>query len=119
MKTFLPRTLSLLTLLTLVALPSLSAQDTDGDFLSDTEELAIGSSPYCTDTDGHGLTDRAEVFPYSIVTGAFTFDEAMASAASKGGWLAIIDPPQKLYALKRGIHSLSLGGAQPTPQPNN
>jgi hypothetical protein len=119
MKPYFVRALPLVALSALAFTANVCAQDTDGDFLSDAEESIIGTSPYNNDTDGDGLTDRAEVFPYSIVTGAFTFDEAMADAKAKGGWLAIIDSPQKLYAVKRGIQSAALGGALPTPLPNN
>ncbi|MBN1585293.1 hypothetical protein JW899_02900 [Candidatus Uhrbacteria bacterium] len=41
-----------------------NAVDTDGDGLSDDEELAIGSDPSVTDTDGDGLTDFDEVRIY-------------------------------------------------------
>jgi len=35
--------------------------DTDGDGLSDEEELQLGTDPLNADTDGDGLSDRAEV----------------------------------------------------------
>lgn len=39
--------------------------DTDGDEISDWDELFIyGTSPYLEDTDGDGLTDREEIFVY-------------------------------------------------------
>ena len=38
--------------------------DSDGDGLSDEEELLLGTDPYNPDTDGDGLTDYEEVRIY-------------------------------------------------------
>lgn len=40
---------------------SIPTQDTDGDGLTDADELARGTNPYAVDTDGDGLTDNIEV----------------------------------------------------------
>ncbi|MBQ6268567.1 MAG: OmpA family protein [Bacteroidetes bacterium] len=40
------------------------AKDTDGDGLSDEEELRLGTDPTNPDTDGDGLNDYAEVYKY-------------------------------------------------------
>lgn len=77
--------------------------DSDGDGLTDDEELVLGLDPYDPDTDGDEISDRKEVFPYYIVPGAFTFEEALSDAASRGGRLATIETPERLYKLKRGI----------------
>ncbi len=44
---------------------SLKALDTDGDGLTDYEELYVyGTSPYLKDTDGDGISDYDEIFVY-------------------------------------------------------
>ncbi len=78
--------------------------DTDNDGLTDDEELVLGLDPYDPDTDADGITDRKEVYPYYIVNGAFTFPEAQADAASRGGRIATIETSDRLYQLKRGIY---------------
>ena len=77
--------------------------DTDGDGLTDDEELVLGLDPYDPDTDGDEISDRKEVYPYYIVPGAFTFEEALTDAARRGGRIATIETPERLYSLKRGI----------------
>jgi hypothetical protein len=77
--------------------------DTDNDGLTDDEELVLGLDPYDPDTDGDGITDRKEVYPYYIVSGAYTFSEAQEDAASRGGRIATVDTAERLYQLKRGI----------------
>ena len=97
MKTYFFKRLPLVAASALLFLPTLRAQDFDSDLLSDSEELVLGTDPFDTDTDGDTLPDRAEVYPYKVVTGTFTFQEAIADAISKGGRVAVIDSPQKLY----------------------
>jgi len=47
-------------------LPDLSAIDTDGDGISDYDELYVyGTSPYLEDTDGDGISDYDEIFVYN------------------------------------------------------
>lgn len=113
MKPYFVRALPLVALSALAFTPLVRAQDTDLDFLSDTEELLHGTSPYNTDTDADGTLDRAEVYPFQVINGNYTFEQAVADAASRGGWLAIIDSPQKLYQVKRGLLTTAL--ANPTP----
>lgn len=40
---------------------SIPTQDTDGDGLTDADELARGTNPYAVDTDGDGVADNIEV----------------------------------------------------------
>ncbi|RPJ33304.1 MAG: C-type lectin domain-containing protein, partial [Verrucomicrobiaceae bacterium] len=115
MKTFFVRTLPLIALTALFHTNPLLAQDADSDLLSDSEELALGSNPFDTDSDDDGLLDRVEVYPFEAIAGSFTFEQAIADAKAKGGRLAVIDSPQKLYAIKRGL----LTGTLPVPMPNN
>jgi hypothetical protein len=113
MKPYLARTLPLIGILA-VCFPAY-AQDADSDFLSDSEELVVGSDPYDTDTDGDGILDRNELYPFQIVAGTFTYEAALADAASKGGRVVVIDSLDKLYQVKRGLLTTAL----PNPLPNN
>ena len=96
-------------------LPPPTPGDFDGDGLSDDEELALGTDPYDRDTDGDGLSDRQEVYPFSVVSGQYTFDAALIDALNLGGNLTVIDSPQKLYRVKRGLLTTAL----PSPIPAN
>lgn len=96
-------------------LPPPTPGDFDGDGLSDDEELALGTDPYDRDTDGDGLSDRQEVYPFSIVSGQYTYDAALVDALNSGGNLTVIDSPQKLYRVKRGLLTTAL----PSPIPAN
>lgn len=49
-----------------MAYSSCARVDTDGDKLSDAEELALGTDPRKLDTDGDGLTDYEEVMGFDI-----------------------------------------------------
>lgn len=115
MKTRIARTLPLFALTAIISSSGVNAQDADGDFLSDSEELVLGTNPNDSDTDGDGTTDRNEVFPYRVVAGTFTWEAALEDAKTKGGRLAVIDSPQKLLSVKRGLLTTLL----PTPLPNN
>ena len=66
--------------------------DTDGDGIPDGMESFFGTNPLLADTDGDGLSDGFEVGygRYSIITGSFTFEQAKADAALRGGHLVTI-----------------------------
>jgi hypothetical protein len=115
MKPYLARTLSILGILALYFPHAAFAQDADSDFLSDAEELVIGSDPYDKDTDGDDILDREELYPFQIVAGTFTYEAALDDAKSKGGRLVVIDSLDKFYQVKRGLLTTSL----PSPLPNN
>ena len=85
------------------SIPVPTPGDSDGDGLTDDEELVIGTEPYDPDTDGDGIIDRKEVYPYYIVPGLFTYQEALADASNRGGRIATIETAERLYSLKRGI----------------
>ncbi len=85
------------------SIPLPTPGDTDGDGLTDDEELVLGTDPYDADTDGDGITDRLEIYPFSIETQALGFTSARTNAASKGGILATIESREKLYRIKRGL----------------
>jgi hypothetical protein len=62
--------------------------DTDGDGLPDLLENQIGTGLSTGDSDGDGLTDGDEIYPYYIIDGSFTFAEAIADAILRGGRVA-------------------------------
>jgi hypothetical protein len=66
--------------------------DTDADGIPDIIEVqtAVGTSPFNQDTDGDTLLDGDELYPYAIIEGSFTWDEAKADAIKRGGRLAVI-----------------------------
>ena len=84
-------------------IPIPSPGDSDGDGLTDDEELALGTDPFDGDTDADGISDRKEAFPFDIVQGSFTFSEALIDAARRGGRIATIETPERLYQIKRGL----------------
>ena len=84
-------------------IPAPTPGDTDGDGLTDDEELVIGTDPFDADTDADSISDRKEVYPFTIIPGSFTFNEALADAAQRGGRLATIESPERLYQIKRGL----------------
>ena len=85
-------------------IPLPSPGDSDGDGLTDDEELTLGTDPFDADSDNaDGISDRKETFPFYIVDGSFTFSEALADAARRGGRIATIESPERLYQIKRGL----------------
>lgn len=84
-------------------IPIPSPGDSDGDGLTDDEELVLGTDPFDADTDADGISDRKETFPFYIVEGSFSFPEALIDAARRGGRIATIESPERLYQIKRGL----------------
>jgi hypothetical protein len=91
--------------------------DSDSDRLPDGLEEIVGmdqDDPNWTsvsdpDTDGDGLTDGEEVQPYWVINGSFTFEEARLDAIRRGGRLAVPDTRAKSEALKRQLRGGDLG----------
>ncbi|MCF7730949.1 MAG: carboxypeptidase regulatory-like domain-containing protein, partial [Akkermansiaceae bacterium] len=76
--------------------------DTDGDGLLDGREALFSTNPKLADTDGDTLSDGFEVGVgrYSIVTGSFTFNQARADAASRGGHLLTVVSAKEQTAIE-------------------
>jgi hypothetical protein len=85
-------------------------EDSDGDGLSNQEELALGTNPGMTDSDGDGLLDLEELGRnrFSLVQGAFTYATATANAAALGGHLATFTDAAELAEAMREIGSTAL-----------
>lgn len=49
-----------------------SSSDTDGDGISDEDEIRLGTNPYSNDTDGDGISDYEEIYIYK--TDPFAID---------------------------------------------
>ena len=75
--------------------------DSDGDFIPDILEVDAGTGALINDTDGDGLSDGDELYPYYMVNGSFTWEQATADAASRGGRIAAITNQDDYTALKR------------------
>ncbi len=66
--------------------------DTDGDGLEDGDEIDAETNPLVADSDADGVNDGAEVHYagsfFKLVQGAFTYPQAAADAAAKHGRVA-------------------------------
>lgn len=83
--------------------------DSDGDGLLDAEEEVIGTDPRNQDSDGDGVTDGLEVYPFYVISGNFTFEDARLDALRRGGRLAVTDTLPKQAAVERLFGILSVG----------
>ena len=99
-----PRT----TLLQTYRLRTNSTSDRDGDGLLDVEEFALNTDSNSSDTDADGITDGKEIYPFYIVNGSYTYKQAVADAARRGGRIGVLDSPQKLAAIRRIFKNLPI-----------
>jgi hypothetical protein len=79
--------------------------DADGDGLPDLLENRNGTGLATRDSDGDGLSDGDELYPYYVVSGSFTWLEAAADAKAKGGRLAIPNNRDDYEALRKRFGS--------------
>ena len=88
-------------------LASVGLVDTDNDGLLDVAEKEFGTDPFNPDTDGDGLSDGDEVYPYYIVEDTFTYSAAVIDAqkTSANGnvyrHLAVPSSQSEIKALER------------------
>jgi hypothetical protein len=82
------------------SLTTLNERDADGDYLPDRIEALTGTHPMSGDDDEDGLLDGDEIYPYYVVNGSFTLEEAKLDAAARGGSLAIVSNRDDYTALK-------------------
>ena len=61
--------------------------DSDGDAIPDLIEVRVGSDAFNRDSDGDGLSDRDELYTFSVIQGNFTWEEAQQDAIARGGRL--------------------------------
>jgi uncharacterized repeat protein (TIGR02543 family) len=80
-------------------------EDSDGDLLTNLEELEIGTHPSLADTDSDGLSDWQELGRdrFELVMGSFTHAQAAAAAAARGGYLATITSAEEQQAAMAAI----------------
>jgi hypothetical protein len=79
--------------------------DSDGDGLSDGVEVVGSTDPLKADTDTDGLSDGDEVgrSAYAVVIETCTWDEACASAETKGGHLATLSTEKEHLAASASL----------------
>ncbi len=86
-------------------LSTFANRDSDNDGIPDAIEGTLGTNPNASDSDGDGLTDGDEVYPYHIISGNFTWEEARADADLRGGRLAVTANRDDHSALLRRLRS--------------
>jgi hypothetical protein len=92
-------------------LETLEATDSDGDGLFDWQEEALSTDINNGDTDGDGLSDGREVFPFNLISGLFTYEQAQVDALNRGGTLAVLETGIIRVGAERTIGSLSTGNS--------
>ncbi len=92
-------------------LQTLEATDSDGDGLFDWQEDALSTDLYNADTDADGLSDGREVFPFYLVNGGFTYEQAQTDALNRGGTLAVLETEIIRVGAERTIGSLATGNS--------
>jgi hypothetical protein len=70
-----------------------STSDRDGDGLLDIEEFARNTDQNNPDSDGDGIKDGQEIYPFYLASGSYTFEQARQEASRRGGRLAVLDTP--------------------------
>ncbi len=88
-------------------LVSYNSLDTDADGIPDLLEVTAGTDPFNNDSDADDLTDGDEFYPLNIINGSFTWEEAKADAASRGGRLAVVPNQDDYTALQRRFNGLN------------
>jgi hypothetical protein len=86
-----------------------TTSDRDYDGLLDVTEFALNTDPNNADSEGDGINDGLEIFPFYVATGSFTYEEARQEAIRRGGRLAVLDTADKLAAVQRLLGTLTLG----------
>ncbi|MES2982324.1 MAG: hypothetical protein V4727_08420 [Verrucomicrobiota bacterium] len=92
-------------------LQTLEATDSDGDGLFDWQEEALSTDLYNADTDGDEIPDGLEVFPFYLINGSFTYEQAKTDALNRGGTLAVLETDTIRVGTERSIGSLSTGNS--------
>ncbi len=111
----LEKTGNLTTTLRTYGLSTMANRDRDNDGIPDALETQASTSTLSRDTDGDSLSDGDEIYPYHIINGNFTWDQAQADARLKGGRVAVIKNRDDYSAMVRRFksvqfNSLWLGG---------
>ncbi|TAE91437.1 MAG: C-type lectin domain-containing protein [Verrucomicrobia bacterium] len=86
-----------------------SSVDRDGDGLPDVAEIGLGTNPGNADSDTDGVRDGDEIYPFELVEGTFTWEQARVDAARRGGRLAVLSTQSMQDGLKAIRGSAMLG----------
>jgi hypothetical protein len=101
-------------------LTTTSLSDADRDGLPDSVESKTntfvsktdtGTRPTSFDSDRDGLSDGQEVYPFAIIRGSFSWQQARDDAKNRGGRLAVIPDDETYQALKRLLGGTLVDGA--------